>query len=239
VRWIKCFRVSKFGKKIRMLSGICQGSMLSFIIRNFTFAYCTSDFFKDLFFSKRFTLKNVSGKIRFLMCYRDDLIIKVVNSHEGCYALKKLVRKLSKVNLNINNETLCIYDLSTKIKFDWLGYAFVVIPKGNLRITKLLGRKEVFTCKVTSKYQTQLLLYINNAYFTYIKKRLKKEIKKLKHKHFLVVLPKINCMLRNISGYYGFVSMRHRLSYLHYFVYKVFWRTLVEKFRHKGVRRSS
>lgn len=239
VRWIKCFRVSKSCKERRMLSGISQSSVLSSIICNFTLAYFTSDFFKDLFFSKSLTLKNVSGKIRFFICYRNDLIIKVVNPHEGCYALKKLVRKLSKVNLNLNSEKICIYDLSTKIKFDWLGYTFLVIPKGSLRFTKLLGRREIFTCKVTSKYQTQLLLYITNTNFTSIKKKLKKEIKKLKHKHFFVVLQKINCMLRNISGYYGFVSMRHRLSYLHHFVDKVFWRTLVEKFRHKGVRRSS
>lgn len=191
-----------------------------------------------MFFSKSFTFKNVSGQIRFLICSCDDLIIKVINPHEGCYVLKKLARKLLRANLNMNIKNTCIYDLSIKIKFDWLGYTFLVIPKGSVRFTKLLGRREKFTCKVSSKYQTQLLLYITNTHFTYIKKKLKKEIKKLKHKHLFVVLQKINYMLRNISGYYGFVPMRYRLSYLYHFVDKVFWRTLVEKFRYKGVRRS-
>lgn len=163
----------------------------------------------------------------------------MINPHEGCYVLKKLINKLSKVNLNINSEKTCIYDFSTKTKFDWLGYTFLAIPKSNLRFSKLLGRREIFTCKVRPKYTTELLLYITNTHFTFIKKKLKKEIKKLKHKHLFIVLRKINCMLRIISGYYGFASMRHRLSYLHHFVDKVFWRTLVEKFRHKGVRRSS
>lgn len=239
MRWVKCFRVSKSGKKKSMWSGISQRSSLCSIICNFTLAYLTCDFFKDSFFSNSLTFKNFKGKIRFFICYCNDLIIKVVNPHEGYYALKKLVRKLSKINLNINSEEICIYDLSTKIKFDWLGYTFLVIPKGNLRFTTLLGRRGMFTCKVGSTYQTQLLLYITNVHFTCIKKMLKKEIKKLKHKHFFVVLQKVNYMLKNISGYYGFVSMRYRLSYLHHFVNKVFWRTLVEKFRHKGVRRSS
>lgn len=238
-RWIRCFRVLKSGKKRRMWSGTSQGSVLGSIICNFTLAHLTSDFFKDLFFSKSITFKNVSGPIRFFICYYNDLVIKVTNPHEGFYALKKLVKKLSKVNLNINSEKTCIYDLSTKIKFDWLGYTFLVIPKSSLRFTKLLGRRRIFTCKIIPKYQTQLLLYITNAHFTFIKKKLKKEIKKLKHKHLFVVLQKINYMLKNISGYYGFVTMRHRLSYLHHFVDKVFWRTLIEKFRCKGVRRSS
>ena len=60
----------------------------------------------------------MSGPIRFFICYYNDLVIKVTNPHEGFYALKKLVKKLSKVNLNINSEKTCIYDLSTKIKFD-------------------------------------------------------------------------------------------------------------------------
>lgn len=239
VRWMKCFRVSKSGKKKRMLSGISQGSVLGSIICNFTLAYITRNFFKDLFFSKSFTFKNVSGKIRFLICYCDDLIIKVNNPHEGSYALKKLISELSKIKLNINSKKICIDDLSTKTKFDWLGYTFLVIPKSSLRFTKLLGRREIFTCKVSPRYQTQLLLYITNAHFTYVKKKLKKEIKKLKHKHLFGVLRKINYVLRNISGYYSFVTMRYRLSYLHHFVDKVFWRTLVEKFRHKGVRRPS
>lgn len=239
VRWIKCFRVSKSGKKKRVWSGISQGSMLSSIICNFTLAHFTSDFFKDSFFSKSLTFKNGSGKIRFIICYCDDLVIKVINPHEGCYVLKKLIKKLSKVSLNINSEKTCIYDLSTKTKFDWLGYTFLVIPRSSLRFTRLLGRREIFTCRVIPKYQTQLLLYITNAHFSFIKKKLKKEIKKLKHKHLFVVLQKVNSMLRNISYYYGFVAMHHRLSYLHHFVDKVFWRTLVEKFRYKGVRRSS
>lgn len=45
-------------------------------------------------------------------------------------------------------------------------------------------------------------------------------------------------MLRGIADYYGFAAMSHRLDYLQHFVDKVFWRTLVEKFRYKGIRRS-
>lgn len=66
---------------------------------------------------------------------------------------------------------------------------------------------------------------------------MKREIKKLKHGHFFSVLRKVNSMLRGISRYYGFAAMEHRLDYLQHFVDRIFWKTLVEKFRYKGIRR--
>jgi retron-type reverse transcriptase len=113
VRWIKCCRVLKSGKKIKMRSGVSRGSALGPLICNFALACLTSNFFKDSFFSKNF-----NGKIRFLICYDDDLIVKVINQNEGYYTLKKLTSRLSEASLDINSEKTRMYDLSTKTKFD-------------------------------------------------------------------------------------------------------------------------
>jgi Reverse transcriptase (RNA-dependent DNA polymerase) len=86
------------GKKTKMRSGVPQGSVLGPVICNFTLAHFTSDFFKDSFFSTNLVEKNARGKIRFLICYADDLIVKVINPHESYYVLKKLTGKLSKAN---------------------------------------------------------------------------------------------------------------------------------------------
>lgn len=119
-----------------------------------------------------------------------------------------------------------------------MGYTFSVFPKESLRNTKLVNREERFIKWVSKKYRSVLLLYITNFNFTSIKKKLKKEIKKLKRKHLFSVLQKVNSTLRGITGYYGFSTMGYRLDYLQHFVDRAFWRILVEKFRYKGIRRS-
>lgn len=119
-----------------------------------------------------------------------------------------------------------------------MGYTFSVFPKESLRNTKLVNREERFIKWVSKKYRSVLLLYITNFNFTSIKKKLKKEIKKLKRKHLFSVLQKVNSALRGITGYYGFSTMGYRLDYLQHFVDRAFWRILVEKFRYKGIRRS-
>lgn len=229
IRWIKCFRVLESGKKVNMRFGVPQGSFLAPIICNFTLAYLTNNFFfADPFFLKNSTLKNLKGNIRslqvnrFIIGYADNLIIKVINRDEADYALKKLISKLSEADLKINCEKTYSYDLSIKAKFNWLGYTFLVLPKKSLRYTKLVSRGERFIRGINKKYPSVLLLYITNSNFTFIKKRLKKEIKKLKHKHLFFVLQKVNSILRGIGGYYGFAAMGHRLDYLQHFVDRVF-----------------
>lgn len=207
---------------MRMLSGFSQGFILGPIIRNFTLAYFTDDFFADSIFKD---LKRNIGSTRvtrFFLSYADDFMIKVISQDEVIYALKKLKSKLSGAGLEIDDEQHRIYDFSTRVKFDWLGYTFLALPKKILRYTRLVSRKGRLTRRHHKSDQTVLLLYITNSNFTSIKKKLKKEIKKLKHGHLFPVLRKVNSMLKDICVYYGFAVMEHRLNYLRHFVDRVF-----------------
>lgn len=173
-----------------------------------------------------------------MLSHTHSIIIKVISQDEANYALKKLTNKLSKTGLKISSDKIHSYDLSMKTKFDWLGYTFVILPKKSLRYTKLVSHEKNFIHGINQKHPSVLLLYITDSIFTFIKKKLKKEIKRLKHRRLYSVLQKVNSVLTNIADYYGFATMGHRLRYLRHFVDKIFWKTLVEKFRYKGTRRS-
>lgn len=101
-----------------MRSGLPQGFVLSSVICNFTLAYLTNNFFVDPFFLKNFKGNSCSIQInRFLICYGNDLMIKVVSPDEADYALKKLRSKLFNAGLRINSKNIHSYDFSTKAKF--------------------------------------------------------------------------------------------------------------------------
>lgn len=74
-----------------------------------------NNFFIDSFFFKNFKFKNFkNNKIRlnftslnrFIICYANNLMIKITNQNEINYTLKSLINKLSKAGLKINNKKI-------------------------------------------------------------------------------------------------------------------------------------
>lgn len=83
-----------------------------------------------------------------------------------------------------------------------------------------------------------LFNYISDSNFKKIKRNLKHEISRLRNDSLIVVLNRVNSILRSVAGYYSFADNFNRLNYLKHFVDRCFWRYLVKKFRYRGIRRT-
>jgi retron-type reverse transcriptase len=119
-RWVKCFRVLAYGKKIKMSSGVSRSFVLGSIIYNFILAQALKSFCNRI---SCYTHTN-----GFIVGYADDFIIRASNINEVYSILKELKTSLLKVGLGINNENIYGYSSRLKVKFDWLGYTFVAFP---------------------------------------------------------------------------------------------------------------
>lgn len=134
-----------------------QGSILGPIICNFVLSNLTKEFFNDTNFPKNGARKlarasahpvvtNMKGKTRnlevtrFLIGFADDLMIKVISEEEATYAIEKLSGSLAKADLQINRRKTRVHNLMLKSRFEWLGYTYVVVPKGDLYYSKLIGK---------------------------------------------------------------------------------------------------
>lgn len=240
IRWIKCIHIKNDGKKINMQSGVPEGSIIGPIICNFILSFLIKDLLKDSISQNTLLNTNIStfNSVACIINYADSLMIKVTGNEQTRNVLKILERKLLEASLKISEEKTNIYNLSTNIKFDWLGYSFLIIHNKNPYSNKVKKQNNKKKHSNFKKNEMTLLYYISNNNFNLIKQKLKEEIKKLKHKDLYGIIKKINYILKDISYYYGFRENRHRLDYLQYFIDKIFWRSLVEKYRYKGIRRT-
>lgn len=244
IRWLRGFRVCENSlRKERLDVGVSQGSVLGPVIANVILAKVFERFFDDTLFPRWFKSKTLAGKAksfeinRYIIGYADDIILRLASKEEANHAKKKAEERLAVVGLRLNEEKVRLYDLSMKVKFDWLGYTFLIFPKDKVRYTKLIGRASRLMRQKQKVLPSSLLLYITNENFNKIKHKLKLIIGKLKNRDLYSVMKEANAILRGIAGYYSFANNIHRLDYLDHFVHKVYWRRLVEKFRFKGIRR--
>ena len=260
LRWLKCIRVFKNGRKMHLEAGVPQGSIVGPVICNFVLSSLTKDFFGDTHFPKnpcaarKLTIPGdkVTSRIRtektetrsvevtrFLVGYGHDLMIQVISQEEAAYAIEKLGKSLAEADIDISKSQVGIYDLKVKSRFEWLGYTYLVVPQEEIHYSQLVGKGQRLTRGqgVAKQPQSALLNYITDSNYQSIKSKIKQKIQSAKHRNILAVLKDVNSILRGISGYYSFGNNSARLDYLKYFVDRNFWRVLVEKFRFKGIRR--
>lgn len=241
-RWLKGRRLYESGNKERFWRGGAQGSTIGPAVWNFVSSQLTASFFEDKnFINPR--LVNRRGKrrkievTRFLIGYAEHFILKVCNRHEAEYVQHKLKACFSKAGLSINTEKTVLLDLSQKSRFEWLGYTYLVVPKREVRSTHLISTGQRFLRQKKGVNQSLLINYITDRNFSKIKTELKAVVKKLKHLPLDPVVFEINAVLRGVALFYSFGNNSARLDYLRHYVDRLFWRTLVEKYRYKGVRR--
>ena len=247
VRWIRCVKTGGLEKlRVKMTSGVPYGSFFGPVICNFILNYCLQNFFNNnnFVFPSNFVVLNFKNKLhgiqvtRFILGYADDIIIKVINYSESIYVLQKLNRVLNIGELRINEFKTFILDLSFKSRFEWLGYAYVIVCFEELKFSKFIFSKQKLNSLNLKIFQTVVLNYIADKNFLCVKKVLRETILLLKHFSLLPVLLKVNLILMTVFDYYSFGINRSRLNYLSYYVDRMFWRVLVKKFRYRGVRRT-
>lgn len=237
-RWIK--NIYSFGVVYGLDSyGSC---ILGPIIFNFVLAKIFSHFFND-FSSYTISIKqkivyslNMAVSTRYLICYANNIILKVQNKEEATKALLKLQILLETVSLRLDKKRSNFYNLSTKAKFHWLGFTFLFLFNRTIKYSKLLP---YFTQNISSKYPLIVYVYITYANYFDIKYQLKRKIKGLHHKYFLPILLEVSIFIRGISNYYNITTNKYFILYLNYFIDKCFWRFLVSKYRYNGLYRTS
>lgn len=244
-RWTRAIRVSPSGKKIKLTSGVPQGSVIGPLIGNFVLNKAFKDFFeKEKIFPTTIIATNLKGNTRgisvtrYFVGYADDIIFKLARECEVKASIALLEQRLSFVGLSLNLKKTKAFNLLQKSKFNWLGYTILVVQKKKVKKGKLISGMQTLGRKKERFNQAAILLYITDRNYKSIKNRLKKTIKYLKKSNLLTVLKQVNSILRGVAEYYNFANNSHRLDYLAHFVDRCFWRVLVEKYRFKGIRRT-
>lgn len=237
IRWIKGFCLINLKQKSKNFSNKSKGLIWAPIIYNFILAQVYENCFTSNLLKFLKLYNNKVPFIDFFLNFNNNILIKVTNRIKIAYFITYLRYKFIKLGLSVASEKVIHLDFNRKIKFNWLGYTFLVIPKQFLYWTKLIQSEKKYIFKITQKYSFIVLTFITNKNFKKIKKQIKLQIKQIKYKPILYVLKKINNILKKIILYYGFIGNSYRFLYLQFFIQKKFWNVLVEKFRFNGVRR--
>jgi hypothetical protein len=191
------------------------------LIFNVILSYCLSNFFVDPFF-----LKNQLGTRRyvdsnkFLICYSNDIVFKVTSYIEANFCINKLQTILSKFGVTLDLNKIKSYDLSISqvVRFDYLGYTFLINPNNQIIRSGLPKNYQ----ELYNTNNHVFLKYISNSNFKKIKTTLKLAIFELKNKDLYSVIKNVNVILTNISIYYKFYGNAKRLNFLDNFVDRCF-----------------
>lgn len=98
----------------------------------------------------------------------------------------------------------------------------MVIPKGELHYSKIVGRRSRLVRGKKRVNQATVLNYITDANYKKIKQRLRDVISTLKQRNLFPVLQQVNTIIRGVSNYYSFGNNKHRLDYLRYYIDRTF-----------------
>lgn len=174
------------------------------------------------------------------MSYADNIIL-IANERVIFYQhLATLRKNLIKIGLSLNNEkTKSFMPIKIKIKFQFLGFEFLVIPQYQLKKSHIFSNmKNLYFLKKRAK-DFCIILRPSSKKLQDIKKRLKTIIKRILHqprKNIYKSFQQINSVLLNWGSYYYY---NHYLygKRLDNYVFKYLKKTLVKKFRYNGLLR--
>lgn len=176
-----------------------------------------------------------------IFSYADDIIL-VANNQAIFYRHLSMLRKnLKKIGLSLNEKkTKSFVCIKSKIKFQFLGFEFLVMPRGQLKRSPLLSNmKNLYSLKEGSK-GFGIILRPSPEKVKNIKKRLKIIIKRILHqprREIYKSFQQINSTLLGWGSYYYFNQGCVYGKRVDNYVFKYLRKILVKKFRYNGLLR--
>lgn len=176
LRWLTPSRVSKnpsFQDLGTIYRGVCRNSSLGLSIASLLLSNCLP---------QRIFQKKPKVWVE-IFSYAASIVIISNNSASFHDQFVELKKNLNKIGLSLNSEivTKSFVGIKSKIKFQFLGFEFIVMPKSRLRQSSLFPTRKYFY-DITKNFQRfGILLRPQIDKFKALKKRLKAVIKKILH----------------------------------------------------------
>ena len=176
-----------------------------------------------------------------IFSYADDIILIANNQATFCRHLTKLRKNLKRIGLSLNDKkTKSFVCIKSKVKFQFLGFEFLIMPRDQLKRSPLLSKmKNLHSLKEGTK-GFGIILRPSSEKVKDIKKRLKVTIKRILHQprnEIYKSFQQINSVLLGWGSYYYFSQGCIYGKRVDNFVFKYLRKTLVKKFRYKGLLR--
>ena len=176
-----------------------------------------------------------------IFSYADDIILIANNQAIFYRHLSRLRKNLKKIGLSLNDKkTKSFVFIKSKIKFQFLGFEFLVMPRHQLKKSPLLSNmKNLHSLKEGNK-GFGIILRPSPEKVKDIKKRLEIVIKRILHlprREIYKSFQQINSVLIGWGSYYYFSQGCTYGKRVDNYVFKYLRKILVKKFRYNGLLR--
>ena len=176
-----------------------------------------------------------------IFSYADDIILVANNQAIFYRHLTSLRKNLKKIGLSLNEKkTKSFVCIKSKIKFQFLGFEFLVMPRDQLKRSPLLSNmKNLYSMKEGNK-GFGIILRPSLEKVKSIKQRLKIVIKRILHqprREIYKSFQQINSVLLGWGSYYYFSQGCAYGKRVDHYVFKYLRKILVKKFRYNGLLR--
>jgi len=238
LRWLTPNLIDKnrdFKNLGKVNRGVSQGSVLGPSIANLLLS---NAFPKNVLKERGENRHKVWADI---FSYADDIILVANNQAIFYRHLTNLKKNLKMIGLSLNEKkTKSFVSIKSKIKFQFLGFEFLVMPRDQLKRSPLLSNmKNLHSIQKGSK-GFGIILRPSSEKFKSIKQRLKTVIKRILHqprKEIYKSFQQINSVLSGWGSYYYFSQGCIYGKRVDNYVFKYLRKILVKKFRYNGLLR--
>jgi len=176
-----------------------------------------------------------------IFSYADDIILVANNQAIFYRHLTKLRKNLKKLGLSLNEEkTKSFVRIQSRIKFQFLGFDFLVMPKDQLKGSHLFSDMKNPRSLKEARKGFGIILRPSLDKVTDVKQRLNTVIKRIQHqprKEIYKSFQQINSILLGWGSYYYFGQGCIYGKRVDNYVFKCLRKVLVKKFRYNGLLR--